>query len=105
MKIIKSIKLHATNGATCQLQAVDLGEYHPQTATGGAAWGFLALRLQSRFWTRLFRYRITGKAALEILEQIDNRAPEFEPVASAFLDFVSRCVRNHRENGTALTKT
>lgn len=102
--VIKSINLHTTDEKTVQLCAVNLGEWHPQTATN-AAWGFLSLRLKSRFWCYTFRHRMTGTAALDILNQLDGRAPELEPTSSALINFVVTCIRGHRHSGITMSRS
>lgn len=100
--IVKSIDLY-TAGHTIKLQAVDEGEWHPQTALS-EEWGFLTIKLQSRFWSKRFRHRMTGKSALDILGQLDGRAPEIEDNASALFDFVNGCISNYRHSGITLSK-
>lgn len=102
-EVVKTITLWATNGQAVELQAVDDGRWHPPTATSDAH-GHLALRLQSRFWSRTFQHQILGKHAVEILTQMDNRAPECEPHAGAFIELITAAIVAHRNTGIALAK-
>ncbi len=103
MNTIKTIDLHTIGGHTVQLKAIDEGEWHDQTATS-EAWGFLTIKLQSRFWSKRFRHRMLGKHALDLICQIDNRAPELPDDAGGILDFVNACIKGYRDSGIALSK-
>lgn len=100
---VYSVDLH-TESKTVKVQAVDCGEWHPPTATSDP-WGFLAIRLKSTFWSYTFRHRILGKDVLDILNQIDNRAPVIETdEAKDIIAFVLGCIKSHRNSGIALSR-
>ena len=98
---VKTITLCTTAGHPITLSAVDIGEWHPRTATSDA-WGFLAVRLQiNAFQSKTFRHRILGKAVLAMLDRIDATAPEIEGTVSALLSFVRQQISALRDSAHA----
>lgn len=98
---VKTITLHTTAGHPITLSAVDLGEWHPRTATQ-PAWGFLAVKLQiNAFDSKTFRNRILGNATLAMLDRIDATAPEIEGTVSALLSFIRKQIASLRDSAHA----